>query len=580
MTSSHEKLFAGEHNPALFRILYMNVLGVQQYTFSSLLFLRIVQDKYISLYKELVTQLKSYISAIRILAKGYLPTTLITLSKLQEILKEVTKSLQQTNPDYALVLDRLHLYYNMQLVTFGIDREMNLVIQFPVFIHPYIQTPLTLYQLETVPVAILDTNTDGQSYTHLHVNKLYIALNSETYISLTQQELRSCRKIGDEFYCKELFIVKHKSSYSCESAINFNLSTDIIGNNCNFDFYYNKTDVTPTVLDGGDEIILANWPNDKHIICNVNNDIPVKIPSHPYVLVNRSVLCNCGIEADSHHLLESLATCDSKQLKPIIYFTINLAFSDYLELMPNMTEHKTLNRDKTLREQPLPVYINISCYNTTLTDRTTKLKEFIHNYIRNNNVKEIFDLQRRHTRYTCSPNKNFFHNKMVNIFTFTSSIISIITITLVIYLFCKHKHIRTIVASLLLYKAKEVEARTTMKIDDSGCGTLAYIGVALTLLSMTIVILLHYRKSKFCRGHKFSNIVKIVLFISDVQHYIPKKLCKTSGSLHLFKITGSSTSEGIKLNRNYLWDTLEINWDKIKLVFNSNEIKLPKISHN
>ena len=148
----------------------------------------------------------------------------------------------------------------MRLVTFSIDREMNLVIQFPVFIQPYIQKPLTInnHQLEIVLVPILDTNTDAQSYTHLHVNKPYIALNSETYISLTQQELRSCKKIGDEFYCEELFIVKHKSIYSCESAIYFNLSTDIIRNNCNFDFYYNKTDVTPTILDGGDEIILAN----------------------------------------------------------------------------------------------------------------------------------------------------------------------------------------------------------------------------------------------------------------------------------------------------------------------------------
>ena len=176
-----------------------------------------------------------------------------------------------------------------------------------------------------------------------------------------------------------------------------------------------------------------------------------------------------------------------------------------------------------LREKPLAIYINILHYDTTLSYRSTKLKEFIQNYICNNNDKEIFDLQRRHTRHTLSPNKNFFLNKIVNIFIFTSSIISVITITLVIYLFCKHKHIRTIAASLLLYKAKEVEARTTMKIDDSGCGTLAYIGIALTLLSMAIVILLHYRKSKFCRGHRFSNIVKIVLFISDVQHYIPIK---------------------------------------------------------
>ena len=161
VTSSHERLFAGEHNPAMLRLLYMNALGIQQYAFNSLLFLRVVQDKYISLYEELITQLRSYVSTIRILTKGYLPTTLITPSKLQEILAEVTKSLQQTNPDYVLVLDRLHLYYDMQLVTFGIDREMNLVIQFPVFIQQYIQKPLILYQLETMPVPILDTNTEA-----------------------------------------------------------------------------------------------------------------------------------------------------------------------------------------------------------------------------------------------------------------------------------------------------------------------------------------------------------------------------------------------------------------------------------
>ena len=85
-------------------------------------------------------------------------------------------------------------------------------------------------------------------------------------------------------------MVKHKSGFSCESAIYFNLDAETIKENCNFMFYYNKTDVTPTVLDGGNEIILANWPNDKHIICNINNDIPVRMHSHPYVLLkNRSV---------------------------------------------------------------------------------------------------------------------------------------------------------------------------------------------------------------------------------------------------------------------------------------------------
>ena len=176
-----------------------------------------------------------------------------------------------------------------------------------------------------------------------------------------------------------------------------------------------------------------------------------------------------------------------------------------------------------------------------------------------------------------SPCKNFFLNQIVNIFIFTSSVISIITITLVIYLFCKHKHIRTIVASLILYKAREVEAKSPTKTDNSKCSTLAYIGNALKLLSMVIVILLHYRKSKFCRGYRFSNVVKIVLLISDVQHYIPIKLCKTSGSPHLIKIKGTLNSDDIRLNKNYLWDMLEKNWDKIKLSHNSNEIELPQI---
>ena len=154
---------------------------------------------------------------------------------------------------------------------------------------PYTQQPLILYQLETVPFPIIDQNPNAQSYTELRIKKPYITLNSETYIDIQQQELATCKRIGYEFYCEELFVVRHKTIYSRESAIYFDLDTDIIKRNCNFLFYYNKSDTTLTVLDGGNEIILANWPTDKHIICSTNNDILIEIPSHPYVLVNRSV---------------------------------------------------------------------------------------------------------------------------------------------------------------------------------------------------------------------------------------------------------------------------------------------------
>ena len=161
--------------------LYANTLGLQQYSINSLLYLRTVQDKYISLYKELITQLCIYATAIRVLAKGYLPISLITSLKLKEILHEVKIVVRETNPDYDLVIERLHLYYDMKLVTFGIDKERNLIIQFPVFIQPYTQQPLILYQIETVVVPVIDQNkqahlhtpTDRQTIYSLELRNIY-----------------------------------------------------------------------------------------------------------------------------------------------------------------------------------------------------------------------------------------------------------------------------------------------------------------------------------------------------------------------------------------------------------------------
>ena len=236
-------------------------------------------------------------------------------------------------------------------------------------------------------------------------------------------------------------MVKHKSKYSCKSAIYFNLNAETIKENCKFIFYYNRTDITSTVLDGGNEIILANWPNDKHIICNIKNDIPVKIPSHPYVLVNGSVLCNCGIEVENHFLLKSLAACQDTNSKLTMYFTVNTSFVNYLDKFPNLTESLEfpIIRNKTTFEQTLNISLNVSKFDPTLLTASSDLKEFINSYTNN---KEIFDLQERHDSMAVKlkTNKNFFSdNHIVDIFLFITVIISLLATTLTVYLLCKHK---------------------------------------------------------------------------------------------------------------------------------------------
>ena len=50
-------------------------------------------------------------------------------------------------------------------------------------------------------------------------------------------------------------MVKHKSKYSCKSAVYFKLNSETIKVNSRFKFYNNKTDIAHTILDGGNEII-------------------------------------------------------------------------------------------------------------------------------------------------------------------------------------------------------------------------------------------------------------------------------------------------------------------------------------
>ena len=75
-----------------------------------------------------------------------------------------------------------------------------------------------------------------------------------------------CKQIRHTYYCEELFLIKHKTKHSCESAIFYNLTADVVYSVCQFAFFYNTT-VTPSILDGGSNILLANMLSPKRLIC-------------------------------------------------------------------------------------------------------------------------------------------------------------------------------------------------------------------------------------------------------------------------------------------------------------------------
>ena len=341
-------------------------------------------------------------------------------------------------------------------------------------------------------------------------------------------------------------------------------------------FYYNKTDITPAVLDSGNEIILANWPTDKHIICLINNDIPIAIPSHPYALVNRSVLCNCRIEAENNYL----AACHDSDSKLVMYFTVNNAFTNYLNEF-NLTEEVVIPifTNKSTSEINLNIFLNRTKFDESLLSAPLTLKEYIAQYMHD---KEIFYLKERHDIDELEKefvNKNFFNSQVVKIFKFIVAIILIIATVVTTYVICKHKKLRALVTSLALQQVKEVKTEGMEDIDYK-CEYTAQFYIILTLsiamIGLIIFTILQLRRIKLCRGQLFLNIVKIMLFTSDIQYYIPVKLYKTAGSIHLFNITGRITRDKVKLSKYYIWDVLEIDWSEVKVTFNGKVINLPK----
>ena len=302
-------LMGKDHSVATQQFLHSNYLGRLLFAHKLNIYLTSVQETQLRLYDELERVLREFLSAVEILSRGYLSASLFPPSTLHRITSNALQMVQKKNPDYVLTVKHVTEYYDMKMVTFGVNDGEELIVAFPVFVQDHTRESMTLYELETVKVPITDTNIAANSYTEVKTSKPYIAFNRDYYIQLCTPELRMCKQIWHSYYCEELFLVKHKSKHSCESAIYYNLSKEVINDYCTFKYFYNTT-VMPSVLDGGPQILLANLLTPKSLICTYASDMAHPVPSHDYVLVSRSMLCNCHMESGRTYLLKSIAFCE------------------------------------------------------------------------------------------------------------------------------------------------------------------------------------------------------------------------------------------------------------------------------
>ena len=153
------------------------------------------------------------------------------------------------------------------------------------------------------------------------------------------------------------------------------------------------------------------------------------------------------------------------------------------------------------------------------------------------------------------------------------AIISVIVMFIVIKLVFKGEKMQALVANLAMIRGVKAISREIEVINKEYWIIIMWLSlILLCVLFLTIEKL--YRMPMF-RKYRYSNTIKIMLFISDIKSYVPIKLCKTSGSIHLFKLTGSIYKENITLHKNTLWDIMEIDWRLVTVTLTGNVINLP-----
>ena len=547
-------------------------------------YLSTVTEKYLALLRDLLHDLENLILAIKTLSEGKLPIQLIPPQMLQKFTSDVEKELAIKFPDYTLAFPHISYYYDMELVTFGIDENHSLVITFPIFIKPRHTEPFILYEIETVEVPVEDLNQELNSFTRVKVSKPYLAANPHHYIQLQIQELHMCKVVQKEYFCEELFMVKHANFHTCESALFYERDRETVNTVCNFEFSLNKT-VIPSVLDGGDSIVLANLSPQKNLNCI--KQIQNKLPDSSYMLTNRSLLCHCSIQNGLSFIPQDIGSCDNETLPNTFYYTINLAFMNVYAMMRQLGNDTSSSFPQAnlttkvgkYKPQPFPIDLNKS----SVQERIDSLQYW---NMKQKHVLKVKAPPALNVSNMTSLMEDYFTD--VTYMTVAQGRVSVLFLILtilalilyLIWLTVKVHRLRTLTATLAyqaipLCKAQDLDDQTTPVVCHNVW--LSVLFATITVIGIALWLYKNLRKNSFLKGYKFKRTLDLYLIICDNLRYVPIKIRSISG--HFYKLHVNNFDEiaetQLKLVTHLLWDTLTIDWKEIQLKYADEKVSLP-----
>ena len=225
------------------------------------------------------------------LNSGYLTHHILDPKSLAKYLEAIKNDLEETAPEFELVLTNVYQYYGISLISFTniID---DLLLQLPILIKLKVQVPMSLFSIKTAPVP-LDAETylgEKREYTQIIPETELIALTKNNYIPLTQAQISLCAKIGYMYYCEYAHLLKKHTEHTCMSAIYYDQGSDIKVKQCKRIVTFD-TIPESKILDAGDLLIVSNLQKPSTIACKDISRV-FEIEYSTYCILNRSNYVN------------------------------------------------------------------------------------------------------------------------------------------------------------------------------------------------------------------------------------------------------------------------------------------------
>ena len=291
-------------------------------------------ERYLALHERVKSELDHILDALDNLSNNLLSHSVVRPSVLKRMIEQVRQQLAEKYTNYELVITEVHDYYNFPVSSFDcVDGILGVFV--PLFIRPNLQEPMYVYNVKTIPVPyninseMVDETENENAYIQIIPDTEMVAMNRDIYINVNQSELKQCIKFSVMYFCEQIFLMKHTSEHTCETAIYHEQSPDLIKDKCNIQ-YYPELDPTPQILDVGKHILLGNIPEPWSVVCSKNDPIPNPLQASKYVIIKKKDLCQCSLSAGTWYIQENIVHCEGEASSDLhLYYTVNMAVMIY-----------------------------------------------------------------------------------------------------------------------------------------------------------------------------------------------------------------------------------------------------------